>query len=354
MIAKQRSSAVARSPEDAAETRRRRRAGAAFALASTCAALALASSGCAARGPAAEAPQSPYVLVLGTAQDGGLPQIGCDEPACRAAREDPRNRRHVASLLLVDPRTRRRWLIDATPDLAEQVELARDHPPGRGAQAGRPPLFEGIFLTHAHVGHYAGLARFGREAYAAERQRVFASQRMADFLESNGPWDLLISQEHIVLDPLVPGREVELAPDLRVFPIEVPHRGERSDTLGFVVRGPERSLLYIPDIDKWERWDRRIEDLFAQVDVALLDGTFFADGEIAGRSMAEIPHPFIRESIERFRRLPEGERRKILFTHLNHTNPAADERGAAAAEVRAAGMDVARDGMVIPLGTFSP
>jgi pyrroloquinoline quinone biosynthesis protein B len=341
------------SPEDAAETRRRR-AGAAFALALAGAALALASPSCAARGPAADAPTSPYVLVLGTAQDGGLPQIACDEPACRAAREDPGKRRNVASLLLVDPRTRRRWLFDATPDLAEQVELALDHPPGRHPQSGRPPLFDGIFLTHAHVGHYAGLAPLGREAYAAERQRVFASQRMAEFLGNNGPWDLLISQEHIVLEPLVPGREVELAPDLHVLPIEVPHRGERSDTLGFVVRGPERSLLYVPDIDKWERWDQSIDELLTQVDVALLDGTFFADGEVAGRSMAEIPHPFIRESIERFRHLPESERRKVLFTHLNHTNPAADERGTAATEVRAAGMDVAREGLTIPLGISSP
>jgi pyrroloquinoline quinone biosynthesis protein B len=173
---------------------------------------------------------------------------------------------------------------------------------------------------------------------------------MAEFLRGNGPWDLLVSQEHIVLEPLVPGREVELAPDLRVLPVEVPHRGERSDTLGFVVRGPGRSLLYIPDIDKWERWEQSIDELLTQVDVALLDGTFFADGEVAGRSMAEIPHPFIRESIERFGRLEERERRKILFTHLNHTNPAADERGAAAAEVRAAGMGVAREGMMLSLG----
>ena len=328
----------------------RRRARTLSGLASTWLAFALVSPSCAARGPAAEAPDSPYVLVLGTAQDGGLPQIGCDAPACRAAREDPRKRRHVASLLLVDPRTARRWLFDATPDLAEQAELARDHPAGRRAESGRPPLFDGIFLTHAHVGHYAGLALLGREAYAAERQRVFASQRMAEFLRNNGPWDLLVSQEHIVLEPLVAGREVELAPDLRVLPVEVPHRGERSDTLGFVVRGPERSLLYVPDVDKWERLKPPIEELIAQVDFALLDGTFFADGEVAGRSMAEIPHPFIRESLARLARLDERERRKILFTHLNHTNPAADERGSAAAEVRATGIGVAREAMMLSLG----
>src|SRR5262245_19762455 len=73
----------------------------------------------------------PYVLVLGTAQDGGLPQIGCDDENCRAARADPARRRLVTSILLCDPRDGRRWLFDCTPDLAEQVERARGHPATR-------------------------------------------------------------------------------------------------------------------------------------------------------------------------------------------------------------------------------
>jgi len=294
-------------------------------------------------------PKAPRVIVMGTAQDAGLPQIGSHSPQSERARRDPAARRLVASLLIADPRTGKRWLIDATPDIREQVDRAEGHPPSRDTSGARPPLFDGIFLTHAHMGHYTGLMHLGREAYGARKLPVHASQRMCAFLSNNAPWDLLVKAEHITLHPIRPGESVELAPDLRVTPIEVPHRAEYTDTMGFIVEGPTRSLLYIPDIDKWERWDRRVEDVIAQVDHALLDGTFFADGEIPGRSMAEIPHPFIEESIRRFAPLPASERRKILFTHLNHTNPAADPSGREAEAVRQSGMDIVSEGQQFSL-----
>lgn len=294
------------------------------------------------------APDGPYVVVLGTAQDGGLPQIGCRQDCCNRARAMLTERRLATSLLVVDPRSKRRWLVDAGPDLREQVERARNRPP-RGVPAGRPPLFDGVFLTHAHIGHYVGLAHLGREAYGAQGQRVWATAAMAEFLSSNGPWDQLVELGHIALEPLVPDEPVALAADLFITPFLVPHRHEYSDTVGFRIEGPERSLLFIPDIDKWERWDRSIEAEVADVDYALLDGTFFADGEIPGRAMADIPHPFIRETLGRFRGYPAAERAKVRFIHLNHTNPAAMPVGEARREIMAAGMAVAREGEVIGL-----
>ncbi len=294
-------------------------------------------------------PDDPYVLVLGTAQDGGFPQIGADHALARAARRDTTLRRFVASLLIVDPRSGKRWLIDATPDLREQVELARGHPPNRKLPGPRPPLFEGIFLTHAHMGHYTGLIHLGREAYGAKDMPVIASDEMATFLENNGPWSLLVELKNIQLRTLRAGEAVPLADDLSVLAIEVPHRSEYTGTFGFVIKGPSKSLLYIPDIDKWEKWTREIEDEIAAVDYALLDGTFFENGEIPGRDMSLIPHPFIEESLRRFAPLPATERSKVFFTHLNHTNPASDPNGAAQRKVKAAGCAVAADGQVFGL-----
>jgi pyrroloquinoline quinone biosynthesis protein B len=290
------------------------------------------------------AKQAPYLLVLGTAQDGGYPQLGCEEPLCRAAHDHPELRRHVASALIVDPRSGQRWLLDATPDLPAQLELARGHAgPATGA-AGRPPLFDGIFLTHAHMGHYTGLMHLGRESYATEATPVYATERMGEFLQTNGPWSLLFDAGHLEHVRLVPGQPVPLAEDLSVTPFEVPHRPEFSDTVAFLVRGPNGAALFLPDIDKWERWDRPIEDLIAQVDVALLDGTFFDGDELPGRDMDEIPHPFIVESLERFSALPAAERDKVRFFHLNHSNPAVDPNSSARARLDAAGMHVAREG----------
>lgn len=298
---------------------------------------------------------NPYVLVLGNAQDAGLPQIGADHPLDRAARAEPGKRRYATSVLVCDPRTGKRWLLDATPDLREQVDLATGHPANRAEYlssldlSGRPPLFEGVFLTHAHMGHYLGLAHLGREAYSADGVPVHASPRMADFLRANGPWSLLVELQNIDLQEVRPGRPVRLGANLSVEAFEVPHRNEYSDTYGYLVRGPERTLAYLPDIDKWERWERPVEELLADVDVALLDATFYAEGEIPGRPMAEIPHPFVAESLARFAPLPASERAKVHFIHLNHTNPLGDPDGEARSAVRAAGCDVARQGQVFGL-----
>lgn len=298
-----------------------------------------------------KAPREPFVVVLGTAQDGGFPQVGCREPACARAREDREHRRLVTSLALVDPRSGKRWLFDASPDLSEQVERLEPLAPLSTPDGVRPPLFDGIFLTHAHVGHYTGLSLLGREVYGARNVAVWCTQRMGAFLSTNGPWSLLVETRAIVLHEFEPGNTVALAPDLTIESLRVPHREEFSDTLAFIVRGPTRSIAYLPDIDKWERWDLPLERFLASVDVALVDGTFYADGELPGRAMSEIPHPFIAETLARLASAPPDVRTKVVFTHLNHTNPACDPRSAAARAIAAAGMRVAREGEVLPLGS---
>jgi pyrroloquinoline quinone biosynthesis protein B len=287
---------------------------------------------------------APYALVLGIAQDGGYPQAGTKESP---AWDDPALRRLVASLAVVDPLSGERWLFDATPDLPAQL-----HRLDVAAPVATTPGLAGIFLTHAHVGHYAGLLHLGREAMGARGVPVFAMPRMMGFLRDNGPWELLVRLENIVLRPLEAGVAVRLNERLTVTPVVVPHRDEYSETVGFRIAGPNRSLLWLPDIDKWERWDAagtRLEEAIASVDVAYLDGTFFADGEVPGRAMAEIPHPFVRETLARLAPLPAAERAKVRFVHLNRTNPLLFGDAAALAEVSAAGAGVAAEGERLPL-----
>src|SRR5688572_2676991 len=181
--------------------------------------------------PSAPHVLGPYVLVLGTAQDGGLPQVGCRGDNCAPARRDPARVRRVSSLLLCDPRDGRRWLFDCTPDLAEQLARAEGHPPTRIASGPRPALFDGLFLTHAHMGHYGGLLELGREAYSAREVPTWVTPRFAGFLRANGPWSQLVAERHLVLRELALegfalGTPVALAPDLAVVPFRVPHRDE--------------------------------------------------------------------------------------------------------------------------------
>ncbi len=310
-----------------------RRTGGAIAL------LALAAACAAPEGNGMSADPRPYALVLGVAQDGGAPHAGCRRECCRPRWEDPELRRHASCLALVDPRSGRRWMIEATPDFPYQL-----HALDRIAPSEAAPGLDGILLTHAHVGHYLGLAHLGREVMGARAVPVYAMPRMRELLSSDGPWSQLVALGNIELRALEEGRPVQLERDIAVTPFRVPHRDEYSETIGLLIRGPRRTLAWISDIDKWARWERPIEELLAEVDAAYLDGTFFAEGEIPGRAMAEIPHPFIAETLQRLAPLPASERAKVRFVHLNHTNPALDEDGPAARAIRAAGFALAREG----------
>ena len=258
--------------------------------------------GAGADGPKVEA------IVLGIAQDGGVPHLGCRQKLCVEARRDPSKRRLVASLGLVDRDAGRRFVIDATPDFPEQVELLGGLP-------------DALLLTHAHIGHYLGLAQLGREVLGAKKMPVYCTPSMARFLRENGPWKRLVALENIEIREATPDAEISLTPNLRAKAIRVPHRDEDSDTVAWLVTGPGRKLLWLPDIDKWDKWDRRIEEMVRDSSLlAFVDGTFFSADEIPGRSIGDIPHPLVPETVARFGGVGPKRPAEIIFVHLNHTN----------------------------------
>jgi pyrroloquinoline quinone biosynthesis protein B len=281
----------------------------------------------------------PFVVVLGTAQDAGYPQAGCPKSCCTVTQNVLSQRRNVSCLAIVDPSTSERWMIDATPDFREQLDLLnRVHP------VPNTPGVNGIFLTHAHMGHYTGLIHLGREAINARELTVYAMPRMVEFLSHNGPWDQLVRLKNISVQPIQGGQPIRLNDRISVTALRVPHRDEYTETVGYRIEGPHGSALYIPDIDKWDRWDVSITDLISEVSVAFLDGTFFDDGEVPGRDMADIPHPFIMESIIQFETLSDDDRSKVRFIHLNHTNPALVPGSDARNLIAGVGMRVAEEG----------
>ncbi|MDH4137661.1 MAG: MBL fold metallo-hydrolase [Anaerolineae bacterium] len=247
--------------------------------------------------------------LLGTAQDGGVPQAGCDCANCSRAWVDPAFRQFVACLGLVDRASSQSWLIDATPDFREQLHALHNLAPDC-------PL-AGIVLTHAHVGHYTGLIHLGREAMCTRDLPVYATPRLASFLHDSAPWSQLVALGNIELRLLTPGTDTQLSPDLHLTPVLVPHRGELSDTLALVVHGPARRLFYCPDIDAWDNWENNLRDFVVGMDIALLDGTFFSHDELPGRDLREIPHPLAIDTAEQLARVDCD----VRLIHLNHTNP---------------------------------
>ena len=285
-----------------------------------------------------------FLVVLGIAQDAGYPQIGCDKECCKSYWEGKEEKKHVVCLALVDRITNQYWLFEATPDIREQLHTLQEYLPAKNNY--NP---NGIFITHAHIGHYSGLMQFGKEAMNSDNIPVYAMPRLDSFLQNNGPWSQLVSVHNIWLNLLHADSSVSINADLKVTPIKVPHRDEYSETVGFIIESNKKRILFIPDIDKWEKWDRNIIEEIRKVDLALLDGTFYKNGELAGRDMREIPHPFVEESIKLFSSLPANERSKIIFIHFNHTNPLIKKKSEEKNNLAKQGFGMAEEGMIIGL-----
>ena len=285
--------------------------------------------------------QGVKLVVLGTAQDAGSPQIACKKNCCIDLWKTGKTEA-VVSIGLIDTKHQKHYLFEATPNITQQLQTLN-------SVAGNASDFGGIFLTHAHMGHYSGLLFLGKEALGGQSVPVYALPKMRQYLSNNGPWEQLISEKNIALQALTASKEETISEEIKVTPIQVPHRDEYSETVGYLIKGPHKTALFIPDIDKWERWDTTIESLIKEVDYALLDATFFDGSELPNRDMAAIPHPFVKESLARFEPLEIKEKNKIYFIHFNHTNPLLKESSQESKEVAAKGYHIARSGLELSL-----
>lgn len=291
--------------------------------------------------PSPEPSDAPSVelIILGNVQDGGAPHMGCSKSCCTPLYTQPNTALKVVALGIIDASEEKTYLFEATPDIAAQTAFLRAAAP---FQTGSAP--DGIFITHAHIGHYTGLMFLGRETLNADQVPVYSLPKFAGFIASNGPWDQLLALKNIRMNPLVEDTAVRLSAHLQVKAFRVPHRDEYSETAGFEIAGPEKSVLFIPDIDKWERWDTSLLSAIEQADLAFIDASFYDSAEIGYRDIAEIPHPFVVESLALLEALPRELRSRVYFIHMNHTNPMLNPDSEASRAVTAAGYGIARMG----------
>ena len=283
-----------------------------------------------------------YITILGTAQDGGFPHIGCQKECCDLYYKGELPKQKVVSLGLIDKESNQKFLFEATPDISTQLaDLEKNH-------LKTNTIIDGVFITHAHIGHYAGLLYFGREALGKKDIPVHVMPKMKNFLQKNGPWSQLIDLQNIACSDLQKDSTITVSSSLKVTPFLVPHRDEFSETVGYRIDGKNKSALFIPDINKWEVWEKNIVKEVAKVDYAFIDATFYKDGEI-NRPMSEIPHPFIEETIELFKDETIQTKNKVVFIHFNHTNPALQPNSIERNELELLGYRVATEGDVFGL-----
>ena len=285
--------------------------------------------------------QSEYIYILGNTQDAGLPHIGCQHPFC----EDSFNvyeEHYTTSIAVVNSDLKKYILFEATPDITFQLNNLKKN------------IFhefllpESIYITHAHIGHYTGLMYFGREALGSKDLMVRVLPRMSKFLQNNGPWSQLVDINNIKIKEINFESSTNELSNIIVTPVQVPHRDEYSETAGYIIEGKHKKALFIPDIDKWEKWDRDLSQLAKEFDFLLIDATFYDSKEI-NRDISEIPHPLVTETIDLLSGLDLKNRNKVYFIHMNHTNMMLNPDSELSKLVTSKGFNIARLGQKLYL-----
>ena len=285
--------------------------------------------------------QSEYIYILGNTQDAGLPHIGCQHPFC----EDNFNvyeEHYTTSIAVVNSYLKKYILFEATPDITFQLNNLKRNIFDEFL------LPESIYITHAHIGHYSGLMYFGKEALGAKNLMVRVLPRMNNFLQNNGPWSQLVDINNIKIKEINFGLSTKELANIEITPVKVPHRDEYSETAGYIIKGKTKKALFIPDIDKWEKWDKDLSQLAKEFDFLLIDATFYDSKEI-NRDISEIPHPLVTETMNLLSGLNKENRSKVYFIHMNHTNMMLDPNSELSKLVTSKGFNIARLGQKLYL-----
>ena len=285
-----------------------------------------------------------FIISLGTAQDGGYPHVGCVDICCNKVKDNPDLKRLIASISIVDPMRGRFWIVDISPDINDQLRLLSEYIKKFDSYS-----FAGIFLTHAHIGHYAGLLNLGLEALNLSNIPVYVFPRMKSFLKESLVFKQLLDNKNIILKDINDDIDIKLTESMHINAFLVPHRNELSETVGYRINNKNKTMIYIPDIDSWEDWDIDINTLIKKNDILILDGTFYSKSEIKNRDMKKIPHPSIEHSMDIMNINTLEERNKIYFTHLNHTNKVLDENSIEYKDVITSGYNILRDKKIFTL-----
>ena len=249
------------------------------------------------------------IHVLGTAQDGGYPHAGCKDICCLDIWAKPSSHRFPSSIAAVDKINKNFYLFDITPNIKEQLHLLEKY----------NCELAGIFITHAHIGHYVGLLDLGLEIMNTKNMPVYVMPRMKRFILNNQPMAQLIENNNIQLIEMK-NDNVILFNNLSITPFEVPHRNELSETVGFRIQSLNKSVIYLPDIDDWDSWKVNLEQLIIDNNILFLDGTFYIKSEIQLRDVSNIPHPEIIDTMQKLSNLSSHYKKRVHFIHLNHTN----------------------------------
>ena len=296
------------------------------------------------------------VTVLGSGSNGGVPQWDCCCKNCTQARTIPGQSRTRSSVSVSVGGTQL-VLFDATPDIKFQLEMNRLTPKPDEAKNGRQCRIEAVFLTHGHGDHIIGVSEFSTgkgfaiPVYAPPDliEFMFGSRDRSNFFGNIGR----LAMDYVDPIGLKEEKIVEPLPGLKISGFKIEHTDRLDDgshfpssTYGYEIQTDEARFVYTPDIGSLsDEVLTRIEG----ADLFMLDASFWWNDELSrisglAKTSYDLGHVPVEESVEILRGKGIG---RVIYTHLNHTNPLMDPEHPATSILEKRGFETAFDGMRI-------
>jgi len=302
------------------------------------------------------------VHVLGSAAGGGFPQWNCNCRNCDGVRRGRINARARTQSSIALSADGDNWvLFNASPDILAQL---KSFPRLQPARALRDTAIVAVILVDSQIDHTTGLLML-REGGPL---RVFATECVREDLTTGNPvftilghycgidWQPMHTQREASfrVDD-VPGLQFRAVALVSKAPPYSPHRQQprEGDNVGIVVEDERsgRTLFYAPGLGRIET---QLEEIFERADCLLVDGTFWTDDEmlrlnISSKRAADMGHLALSGPGGMIDVLAAYPGKRKVLIHINNTNPILDEDSPERAELAAAGIEVAHDGMEILL-----
>ena len=299
------------------------------------------------------------IHVLGSAAGGGFPQWNCNCRLCHGVRSGTINARPRTQSSIALSGDETNWLLcNASPDVLTQL---RAFPALQPARTIRDTAIRAVLLIDAQIDHTTGLYMLREHRQPLE---IWCTEPVREDLERGNPLFKLLEHycgvawRRVPMDGTafeiagVPGLRFTALPLLSNAPPYSPHRDKpvAGDNIGVVVEdiATGKRLFYAPGLGEIES---HATAAMQRADCVMVDGTCWRDDEMIALGLSkkrarDMGHRAIDGAagmLAALARLPAATR-KILI-HINNTNPVLDEDGAEFAQVRAAGVELAYDGM---------
>ena len=299
------------------------------------------------------------IRILGAAAGGGYPQWNCHCNGCETVRDGGAIPLTQSSIAVQSEENGSWFLINASPDIRQQIEAMRAEGCFKDPQGNRSLPFAGILLTDAEIDHTTGLILL-RESTAP--LNIYSTTTVKQALTSG--YAILSTLQNycgVKWAPITPGEIIKLTDDLEVEPFALSTKAPKyiQSTvvevwgIGLTIRDTitNSTLTYAPGMGSI---DNDLRQRFENSDCILIDGTFWTNDElpslgIGARTAKAMGHLPLSGDDGSLSQLASISNTRKIFVHINNTNPILIPNSSESQAVENHGFEIGYDRLTIKL-----